>query len=255
MRFSFLRRWNAHDVVFGILKLHEIGVDISYVGMLEYNPHLLYAAVHYFRNWGQAITFAGLDYDKIRRQECWSRNRIKGELKKLKRKREDLSYNSVEKKYPKLIHAAIYQFDNWESAVGSIGIDYEKVRKLKRWTKDMVIERIKKLREKGKDLSYSSLRGDSEGNLISAGCFYFNNWGRALKAAGLNERKIRKREIWNKKKIMNRVKRLDKKGVALNWKNISRLDMALLQAGVFHLGSWKETIESCGFEYDKIRKK
>ena len=254
MRPSFLRRWSAQDVVLGILKGHEMGVDLSYVGILEYNPHLLYAAVHYFRNWGQAITFAGLDYDKIRRQECWSRNRIKGELKKLKRKREELSYNSVEKKYPKLIHAAVYHFDNWESALGSIGIDYEKVHKLKRWTGDMVIERIKKLQKEGRALSYSSLRGDSEGNLVSAGCFYFTNWGKALKAAGLNERKIRKRNVWNKKKIMDRIKRLDKRGISLNSNNISRLDMALLQAGVFHLGSWRETIEACGFDYDKIKK-
>jgi len=104
--------WDSEEVKIRIKQLYRLGRDVSYSGILAEHPHLLFAAVHYFRNWGHAVTACGIDYKKIRRHQVWSREKVIKELKKHKEGTE-LSYNAFEKKYPKLFNAAQYYFGIW----------------------------------------------------------------------------------------------------------------------------------------------
>ena len=45
------RMWDSEEVKIRIKQLYRLGRDISYSGILAEHPHLLFAAVHYFRNW------------------------------------------------------------------------------------------------------------------------------------------------------------------------------------------------------------
>ena len=72
--------WDREEVIIRIRQLYRSNKDISYTGVLKKYPLLLFAAVHYFANWGKAVTAAGIDYQKVRREQVWSRKRIKEEL-------------------------------------------------------------------------------------------------------------------------------------------------------------------------------
>jgi hypothetical protein len=185
--------WDREEVRIRIAQLWRVGKDISYTGVLEEHPLLLFAGVNYHRNWACAVTSAGIDYEKVRRQEVWSKRRIRRELQALHRKGEDLSYNVFERNHRKLFHAAVYHFGAWQNALSSIGVDYEKIRKLKRWSRQKVRDRIRNLSKKGVDLSYRAMFRQGRGAVVSMGLFYYGAWAAAVESAGLDYGSIRKK--------------------------------------------------------------
>ena len=184
--------WDREEVIAQIKYRHRLSQDISYVGVLEEFPHLLFAAVHYFKNWGVAVTSAGIDYSKVRREEVWSRKRIIRLLKRYKKKGEGFRYNEFERRHSKLFAAACYHFGSWKNALSVIGIDYNKVKKFTSWNREKIKRKILSLYRRRLDLSYSAMRRTGYTSLISAASFCFGNWGKAVLALGAS--RMRKSE-------------------------------------------------------------
>jgi len=170
-----------------ILKRHSLltaGIRVERIclGVLEEFPHLLFAAVHYFKNWGVAVTSAGIDYSKVRREDVWSKKRIINLLKRYKKKKESFRYNEFQRKHPKLFAAACYHFGSWKNALSVIGMDYSKVKKLKTWNREKIKRKINFLYRKGDALYYQGMRESGDISLISTASFCFGNWGKAVLA-------------------------------------------------------------------------
>ena len=86
--------------------------------------------IHYFPNWGKAIEASGLDYNKIKKHEEWSKERVVNMIKDLHRRGAELSYKSlIRAGYIKLIGMGQHYFDNWGKAITAAGLDYSKIRK------------------------------------------------------------------------------------------------------------------------------
>ena len=187
--------WDREEVIAQIKYRHRLGRNISYVGVLEEFPHLLFAGLYYFKNWGVAITSAGIDYSKVRRQDVWSKKRIINLLRRYKKKGADLCYNEFERKHPKLFHAACYHFGSWKNALSVIGMDYSKVKKLNSWNREKINRKIVSLSRKGLDLSYQGMRKLGYVSLISTASFCFGNWGKAVLASGLPYAGIRRKRV------------------------------------------------------------
>jgi len=189
------RMWDSEEVKIRIKQLYRLGRDVSYSAVLADHPHLLFAAVHYFRNWGRAVTACGIDYQKVRRQRIWSKKTVIMELRKHKEKGTDLSYNAFEKKYPRLFHAAQYHFGDWQRALSFIDVDYKKIRKWpgKIWSKNKITGKINELKNKGVDLSFRAMFKQGYGVVVSMGAFYFGSWRRSIEQAGLDYDKIKKK--------------------------------------------------------------
>ena len=188
------RMWDREEVKIRIKQLYRQGKDISYSGILDNHPHLLFAAVHYFRNWGHAVVSCGINYEKIRRQRVWSREKIIKQLKKYKAEGAELSYNAFEKQDSKLFHAAQYQFGSWKRALSFIDVDYKKIRKWpgRTWSKKKITSKIKALKKKGVDLSLRAMFKQGYGTVVSMAAFYFGSWRRAIEQAGFDYNKIKK---------------------------------------------------------------
>ena len=187
--------WDRDEVLFQIRRRYQENLDLSYSGVLEDSPRLLFAAVHYFKNWGIAVTSAGIDYNKVRRVETWSREKIKMQLRRLKRKGVSFRYNEFEKDYLKLLAAACYHFGSWKNALSAVGIDYQSLQRFTTWSRQKVKRRIRSLYQKEKDISYSALEKSGKIGLLSAGSYYFANWGKAVIASGLPYAKIRRKRV------------------------------------------------------------
>ena len=187
--------WDKDEVLFQIKRRYQQNLDLSCSGILDDFPRLLFAAVHYFKNWGIAVTAAGIDYNKVHRVETWSREKIKMQLRRLKRKRVSFCYNEFEKGYPKILHASCYHFGSWQNAVGAIGIDYQSLQRFTCWSRQKVKRRIRALYRKEKEISYSVLEKSGRIALLSAASHYFGNWGKAVLASGLPYANIRRKRV------------------------------------------------------------
>jgi len=185
--------WDREEVKERIQQLYRLGKDLSYVGVLKNYPRLLFAGVYYYKNWAIAVTSAGIDYSKVRKQEFWSKEKIINQLKKYKKEKQDFRYNEFGKRHPKLFHASCYHFGSWENACSVIGLNYKKIKKFTNWNREKIKKKIKYLYKKGIDISYRAMRDSGKGKLVSAGNFWFGNWGKAVCACGLCYAKIRKK--------------------------------------------------------------
>ena len=122
--------WDREEVIAQIKYRHRLSRNISYVGVLEEFPHLLFAAVYYFKNWRVAVTSAGMDYSKVKKLKSWNREKIKRKIVSLSRKGNDLSYQGMrESGYINLISAASFCFGNWGKAVLASDLPYADIRR------------------------------------------------------------------------------------------------------------------------------
>ena len=248
--------WDREEVKIRINQLYRLNRDISYTGVLDEHPHLLFAAVNYFRNWGHAVTSSGIDYSKVRRHEVWSRKRVKKELMKLQREGVELSYNEFERKHPELLHAAQYHYGNWKNALSVIGIDYKDVKKPREWTGEKIIEEIKTLKDKGVDLSWRAMFRQGYGAVVSASQFFYGSWRKAISRAGIDYSKIRKREVWSAQRVIETIKELHRRGIELSHMKLRKAGYGKLTSmGCYYFPNWGRAIEAAGFDYSLIRKK
>jgi len=185
--------WDREEVMIRIKQMYRGNNDISYTGVLRRYPLLLFAAVHYFPNWGKAVTAAGIDYTKVHRQQVWNRKRIKEELMQYQKAGGSLSYNEFERQHPKILHASLYHFGGWKNVLSAIGVNYRAVRKLEKWNKKKVKERIRTLKEKGMDLSWRAMFRQGQGVVVSMANYYYGSWQRAITRTGLNYQEIKKK--------------------------------------------------------------
>jgi hypothetical protein len=125
--------------------------------------------------------------------------------------------------------------------------------RLQPWTKQRVIEKIKKRKTSNKPLGYSAVRRDNR-LLVSAACYHFGNWSRALEAAGLNPAEFKYQLKWNKKKIVGKILQWGKAGKSLKNSVVEKEYPALWGAAIYHFGCWKSAVNAAGLDYEEIKK-
>jgi hypothetical protein len=74
----------------------------------------------------------------------------------------------------------------------AVGVDYESVRKLSRWSRQRVRGEILHLQKQGVDLSCRAMFAQGHGVVVSMGCFYFGSWKEAVSKAGIDYEHVRK---------------------------------------------------------------
>ena len=80
----------------------------------------------------------------------------------------------------------------------------------------------------------------------------FGSWDEALKAAGLKPKNVRKYEYWDAKRVKTEIRKLVRKGIALNRRTLEDVFPRLPNAAGSHFGSWGNAVTAAGFKYDKI---
>ena len=122
-----------------------------------------------------------------------------------------------------------------------------------KWSKELVVEKIKVLYSKGKDLSYRNIHLFYR-SLQNAGERYFGSWRKSVGAAGIDYSKtaVFLRQRWNKGKIISAIKWRHKNNERLNPAYLCRNHRALYGAACHHFGSWKSAVEKAGIDYSQI---
>lgn len=197
-----MRKWDQDSIAAEILRRYETRQDLSYSGMAKENLPLLRAATRYFGSWQEAIEFAGLNYEEIRKYRVWTNERIIKRIRELHARGEDLSWRHVSLTLdPSLAAAATKRshFGSWKAALEASGLDYDQIRRYRDWSDDEVLRRVRDLYAQGKRLNAKSMEQENI-TLITAARRRFPSWDKALSAAGLDYRGIVMRAPFRRRK-------------------------------------------------------
>jgi hypothetical protein len=161
--------------------------------------------------------------------------------------RERLNSHYYATTYPDVHAAAERLFGSWKAAIEAAGLDYSKVRRYKRWSRDKVIRKIKEAYAKDKPINSNAKQKNNKA-LYMAAIKRFGNWENAVKSAGINYRKVRIRRLMTKAEIKREIMFLYRSGVDLSYTNMRKNYQYLLAAGMKKLGngSWAAARQECG---------
>ncbi|MDD5699085.1 MAG: hypothetical protein PHH77_10760 [Victivallaceae bacterium] len=149
--------------------------------------------------------------------------------------------------YPDVYAAAERTFGSWGDAIESCGINYGTVRKYKTWTKQAVLNEIRRLAKAGEPL-YSQYAQNHYKPLYMAAVKRFTNWGQALRCAGIKYDEVRLRRSMTPEEIRKEILKLFRNRENLSYTYMRENYQYLLAAGMKKLGdgSWARARRQCG---------
>ena len=156
--------------------------------------------------------------------------------------------------YPDVYAAAERMFGGWQYAIEGCGLDYDKIRKYRRWSKKKVIDEIQRLKAEKQSLNSKNIQ-EEQRPLYQAALRRFKSWGKALEAAGVNYKKIRQRRRMTPEELKAEILALAHRGIDLSYANMRRNYLYLLANAMRKLGngSWIKALKRCGIEYQTKR--
>jgi hypothetical protein len=187
-------RWSKDGIALEILRMYQTRQPLNYGDVQKSNLRLLRAATRHFGSWKNAVEYAGLDYDSIRRYKIWTPERIVEQIREYHREGKDLAWRHVSLELdPPLAAAAIRpnRFGSWREALAAAGLDYDEIRRHKAWDSNQVLEDIRRLREEGASLRVSDAAVEQP-SLVAAARRRFGGWYEAIVAAGVDELEARR---------------------------------------------------------------
>ena len=133
----------------------------------------------------------------------------------------------------------------------------------RRWSRELIRERIRELRRAGSDLTPSRV-GEEHGALVSAAERYYGNWPSAVLAAGIDYEQVRasgrqrrseRLRKWSRERILAEIRRLQQAGEDLSWAVMERKYQPLCAAAVkaCYFGSWSAALAAAGIDYDQVK--
>ena len=118
-------RWTKGKVVEAIAQRHAQGKTLSSNEIQKEAKALYMAAMKRFRNWGEAVKSAGIDYDAVRKRHAWSKNKVIKAVRQLHKQDEDLAYPNMRRNHQYIMAAAAKTLGSgsWAEARREAGID------------------------------------------------------------------------------------------------------------------------------------
>lgn len=125
------------------------------------------------------------------------------------------------------------------------------------WTKERLIEEIKRLHEEGVDLSPTSIQKTHSALFSSARSrSHFGSWRTAIEAAGLTYDDLKRvKQRWNKEEIVHRIREMHAQGHDLLDPKFKIKNRSLYLAACAHryFGSWRRAVQAAGLDHEQMR--
>jgi hypothetical protein len=174
-------------------------------------------------------------------RSTWTKRRVGVEIRKLKRAGHPLNVRAVK---ARTVHwHARRLFGSWGEAIRAAGLDYDKIRRYRSWTKALILKWIRRQWRAGRDIR-PGLMQDDEPRVFAAACRRFGGWYPALRAAGVRGIEERTPRRWDVKTL---IKALRAFGPEAHGTDIRAKDPGLLAALVKRFGSFSRARKAAGY--------
>lgn len=133
----------------------------------------------------------------------------------------------------------------------------------RKWSKELIAKSILKLHKQGEDLTSTNVK-QIDSALVGAAVSYFGNWGNAVREAGLDYEKekkkskaLRKEKVrkWTTENIIDEIKSVSEYEEDLSYKYMKEKYSSLVAAACNYFGSWKKALVEAGVDYSEVLKK
>lgn len=125
------------------------------------------------------------------------------------------------------------------------------------WTKEKLIEEIKRLHEAGVDLSPTSIQRTNSALFSSARSrSHFGSWRAAIEAAGLEYDGLKRiKQRWTREEIIRRIQEMHAQGHDLLDPRFKVKNRSLYLAACAHryFGSWRRAVQAAGLDHETMR--
>ncbi|MEX0865985.1 MAG: hypothetical protein WD030_01420 [Pirellulales bacterium] len=179
------------------------------------------------------------------------------QIKQLHRRKTPLNYSSVRTSHGPLLRQARESFGSWQQAVEAAGLDYENVRRIRRWSRESILEELQNLHEQREFANLSDLR-DRYPKLYGACCRHYGSGLAAVEAAGIDYELLVAEESgrWTKRRIIECMQQRYEAGETLCRNAILRDEPDLSRfcfAANHHFGNWSKALRAAGLDPSNIR--
>lgn len=182
------RRWSREAIVRRIQQLSLEGKPLNSRSVQLTEATLISAAWRWFCSWSEALSAAGIDPSLwYRRVPTWTCNRIVETIRIIHARGDPVSHAALRRN--SVTRAAKIHFGNWDEALRAAGLDPAMIRRRAPWTRDQIVEEIRRKALAGEPLNAKDVAPHS---LRSRGTHFFGSWDGALVASGLDPSKVRK---------------------------------------------------------------
>ncbi len=244
--------WNEARILQTILKLYHANGDLSYNKLSRKNQPLLSAAAYHFGSYRRAVEKAGIDYAEVLRRPRWTKAMIITEIKKAKRRGDDLHWSAVTRRRDELGKAAFASlqprlFGTWDRALHAAGLDADEINLYRKWNRNSIAFELKHMASAGESLSSGAVQKDDAG-LHAAALRYFGTYDAALRAAKIDPASVRRRQTWTKSRVVAELKKMSKKQKKLLDTTVRGKNPPLYGAAVRLFGSFAKARKAAGIK-------
>lgn len=237
------------EIIANLKKYDKKHSPLSWEWLYSQDPSLATQTKRVFTEWPEALKAAGLEHCQL--APVRTKYQVAVALTAWVKQHGKLSYIRLQQTDRVLEGQVRFRYGSLEKAARSLKLPFE--RRYEPWTPEKVIRRIKKRAKSGGDLGMRAST-EEDGALVIAATRRFGTWEAAVEAAGYDYETIRKTSSWTKKTVLKEIRRRRKKGKSLRGAHVcADGSRSLYTAGLTHFGSWRETIEAAGFDYESVR--
>lgn len=133
--------YDKQIVIDSLRKLHDEGHDINVSAFIG-SPHanLMTAGIRLFGSHDKALTAAGFNPEKIRKQRRWTKAKVLREIRALEKARVRLNWWTIGQTHNALCSTAVRLYGTWGQAVEAAGINYRK--HLRQWSSKTFLRQL-----------------------------------------------------------------------------------------------------------------
>jgi len=179
-----VRRWTAEKVIAAIRERAERGAPLSATAVKAHAPALFRAAMRQFPcSWAKALQAAGIDpaEHKVRRGR-WDRRGAEDWVRTRQAKGRSILGHDAPRDLLDFVRQRLRT--TWTDFVDSLGIPYPGIKKRRDWTREKLLEEIRRWQAEGHQLNYKAVQEEYQA-LIHQARKFFGSWDRARAAAGV----------------------------------------------------------------------
>jgi hypothetical protein len=174
------RKWTPERIVRQIRGLLRDGRSLRFRDVWRLRPELYWTAQRLFGSWAAALRSAAVPAGRLPRWPEWSRERVRGDIRRRAGSGKPLHWAAVNREEPALYWAAQRLFGSWKRSLAAAGVDPRKTGGRPLWTRDTVRAALGRRQREGRSLRSTDVRREHTA-LYKAALRVFGSWRAAIR--------------------------------------------------------------------------